>query len=41
MAARLIWKPCMRSQTLEPLLRGVRTPTLIVWGREDAMGVGE
>jgi pimeloyl-ACP methyl ester carboxylesterase len=25
----------MRSHTLSALLRGVATPTLIVWGRED------
>jgi pimeloyl-ACP methyl ester carboxylesterase len=35
MAARLLWKPYMRSHTLSALLRGVATPTLIVWGRED------
>jgi 2-hydroxy-6-oxonona-2,4-dienedioate hydrolase len=37
MAARLIWKPYMRSHTLPALLRGVTTPTLVVWGREDAI----
>lgn len=35
MAARLLWKPYMRSHTLSALLRGVATPTLIVWGRAD------
>jgi pimeloyl-ACP methyl ester carboxylesterase len=35
MAARLLWKPYMRSHTLSALLRGVVTPTLVVWGRED------
>jgi len=35
MAARLFWKPYMRSHTLPALLRGVATPTLVVWGRED------
>jgi len=35
MAARLLWKPYMRSHTLRALLRGVATPTLLVWGRED------
>lgn len=35
MAARLLWKPYMRSHTLLPLLRGVATPTLVVWGRQD------
>lgn len=37
MAARLLWKPYMRSYTLPALLRGVTTPTLLVWGREDAI----
>ena len=37
MAARLIWKPYMRSHTLAALLGGVTTPTLVVWGREDAI----
>ena len=37
MAARLLWKPYMRSHTLRALLRGVATPTLLVWGREDAI----
>jgi pimeloyl-ACP methyl ester carboxylesterase len=37
MAARLVWKPYMRSHTLPALLRGVATPTLVVWGREDAI----
>jgi pimeloyl-ACP methyl ester carboxylesterase len=37
MAARLVWKPYMRSHTLAALLRGVATPTLVVWGREDAI----
>jgi len=35
MAARLLWKPYMRSHTLPALLRGVATPTLVVWGAED------
>jgi pimeloyl-ACP methyl ester carboxylesterase len=35
MAARLLWKPYMRSHTLPALLRGVATPSLVVWGRED------
>jgi pimeloyl-ACP methyl ester carboxylesterase len=35
MAARLLWKPYMRSHTLSALLAGVVTPTLVVWGRED------
>ena len=37
MAARLLWKPYMRSHTLAGLLRGVATPTLVIWGREDAI----
>jgi pimeloyl-ACP methyl ester carboxylesterase len=37
MAARLLWKPYMRSHTLPDLLRGIATPTLVVWGREDAI----
>lgn len=35
MAARLLWKPYMRSHTLPALLRGIATPTRLVWGRED------
>jgi pimeloyl-ACP methyl ester carboxylesterase len=37
MAARLVWKPYMRSHTLAGLLRGVATPALVVWGRDDAI----
>jgi len=37
MAARLLWKPYMRSHTLPALLRGVATPTLVLWGREDGI----
>jgi pimeloyl-ACP methyl ester carboxylesterase len=37
MTARLVWKPYMRSHTLPALLGGVTTPTLVVWGREDAI----
>lgn len=37
MAARLLWKPYMRSHTLPALLPGIVTPTLVVWGREDAI----
>jgi pimeloyl-ACP methyl ester carboxylesterase len=37
MASRLLWKPYMRSHTLHALLRGIATPTLLVWGREDAI----
>ncbi|MGH7317684.1 MAG: alpha/beta fold hydrolase, partial [Candidatus Rokuibacteriota bacterium] len=38
------WKPYMYSPTLAPLLEGVQTQALIVWGREDRIvpvGVGE
>ncbi len=37
MTARLSWKPYLRSHTLRDLLPGVATPTLLVWGREDAI----
>jgi len=37
MAARLLWKPYMKSHTLAALLRGVDTPTLLVWGRDDGI----
>jgi pimeloyl-ACP methyl ester carboxylesterase len=37
MASRVLWKPYMRSHTLRPLLRSIATPTLVVWGREDAI----
>ena len=37
MAARLLWKPYMRSHTLPALLRGIATPTRVIWGREDAI----
>lgn len=37
MTCRIAWKPYMHSLTLRHLLPGVRTPTLIVWGREDAI----
>ena len=35
MTCRIAWKPYMHSLTLRHLLPGVRTPTLLVWGRED------
>ncbi len=35
MAARLLWKPYMKSHTLAPLLGAVATETMMVWGRED------
>jgi pimeloyl-ACP methyl ester carboxylesterase len=37
MAARVVWKPYMRSHTLQSLLGGVATPTLVVWGGQDAI----
>jgi len=37
MTARLAWKPYMFSRHLAPLLREVRTPTLILHGAEDAV----
>jgi pimeloyl-ACP methyl ester carboxylesterase len=37
MAARLVWKPYMRSHTLQALLGGIATPTLVLWGRQDAI----
>jgi pimeloyl-ACP methyl ester carboxylesterase len=37
MAARLLWKPYMRSHSLPALLRGITTPTLVIWGRDDAI----
>jgi pimeloyl-ACP methyl ester carboxylesterase len=35
MTCRIAWKPYMHSLTLRHLLPGVRTPTLVLWGRED------
>src|ERR1700740_3867394 len=37
MTCRIAWKPYMHSLTLRDLLPGVVTPTLLVWGREDAI----
>ena len=37
MAARLLWKPYMKSHTLAGPLPGISTETLIVWGREDTI----
>jgi pimeloyl-ACP methyl ester carboxylesterase len=37
MTCRVAWKPYMHSLTLPSLLPGVRTPTLLVWGRQDAI----
>jgi pimeloyl-ACP methyl ester carboxylesterase len=35
MSMRMCYRPYMHSPSLAPLLRGVQTPTLIVWGAED------
>jgi pimeloyl-ACP methyl ester carboxylesterase len=35
MTARVTWKPWMWSQQLPALLRGVRTPALVIWGGGD------
>jgi pimeloyl-ACP methyl ester carboxylesterase len=35
MTFRIAWKPYMYNPTLGPLLGGVQTPALIVWGRGD------
>jgi pimeloyl-ACP methyl ester carboxylesterase len=35
MTARVTWKPWMWSVQLPSLLRGVATPSLVVWGRHD------
>jgi pimeloyl-ACP methyl ester carboxylesterase len=37
MTCRIAWKPYMHSLTSRHLLPGVRTSTLLVWGREDAI----
>ena len=37
MTARIAWKPYMFSQTLPQMLTGVTAPTLVAWGREDAV----
>ena len=37
MMCRIAWKPYMHSLTLPHLLPSIQTPTLIVWGREDAI----
>lgn len=33
--ARVTWRPYMFSHQLAPLLKGVVTPTLVVWGKDD------
>jgi pimeloyl-ACP methyl ester carboxylesterase len=37
MTCRIAWKPYMHSLTLRHLLPGVCTPTLVVWGADDAI----
>jgi pimeloyl-ACP methyl ester carboxylesterase len=37
MTCRIAWKPYMHSLTLPHLLSGVLTPTLLVWGAQDAI----
>ena len=37
MTCRIAWKPYMHSLTLPHLLAAVQTPTLIVWGAQDAI----
>ncbi|MGH7418759.1 MAG: alpha/beta fold hydrolase, partial [Candidatus Rokuibacteriota bacterium] len=44
MTFRIAWKPYMYNPTLPPLLSGVQTEALIVWGRDDRivpLGCGE
>lgn len=37
MTSRLCWKPYFHNPALPAYLRGVKTPTLIVWGKQDAI----
>jgi pimeloyl-ACP methyl ester carboxylesterase len=37
MTSRLCWKPYFHNPKLPAYLRGVKVPTLVVWGREDAI----
>jgi len=37
MTSRLCWKPYFHNLNLAADLRGVKTPTLIVWGKQDAI----
>jgi pimeloyl-ACP methyl ester carboxylesterase len=37
MTARLTWKQWMWNWSLPPLLRGIQTPALVVWGSEDVI----
>ena len=37
MASRLLWKPYMHNPSLPHYLAAVKTPALVVWGRQDAI----
>jgi pimeloyl-ACP methyl ester carboxylesterase len=37
MTSRLCWKPYFHNPALPAYLQGVKTPTLVVWGRQDAI----
>ena len=37
MASQLLWKPYMHNPSLPNYLRNVSTPTLLVWGKQDAI----
>jgi pimeloyl-ACP methyl ester carboxylesterase len=37
MTSRLCWKPYFHNPKLPAYLRGVQVPTLVVWGRQDAI----
>lgn len=37
MTSRLCWKPYFHNPKLPAYLRGVKTPTLILWGKQDAI----
>ena len=37
MTMRVTWKPWMFNDALPVLMRGVQTPTLVVWGDNDAI----
>jgi pimeloyl-ACP methyl ester carboxylesterase len=37
MTSRLCWKPYFHNPALPAYLQGVKTPTLIVWGKQDAI----
>ena len=37
MASRLLWRPYMHNPSLPHYLASVNTPTLVLWGRQDAI----